>query len=201
MKIAVFGSLGMLGSRVASEASRRGHEVSKFDHPNSISKDHEGLIPLDISDTESVVSAINSCDATVIVIPPSRDGGSHEPLLQAHQNIIAAKPSGRVLVGGGGGSLEVNGVRLIDTPDFPTRYIKEATTVANILDMYRGSEGLNWTILSPPMSLAPGVRTGSYKMGIDSPVGDAISAEDFAVAFIDEIENRKHINMRFTVAN
>jgi hypothetical protein len=64
---------------------------------------------------------------------------------------------------------------------------------------------VSWTYLSaPPVYFAPGQRTGKYRSGLDHPVEDAtgrssLSYEDFAVATIDEVEQRKFINKRFTV--
>ena len=49
--------------------------------------------------------------------------------------------------------------------------------------------------------IAPGQRTGVYCVGSDSSIGDAISAEDFAVAIVDELEKPAHTGTRFTVAN
>ena len=49
--------------------------------------------------------------------------------------------------------------------------------------------------------IGPGERTEVYKMGLENPVGDSISQEDFAVAVLDEIEKPQHRNKRFTVAN
>jgi uncharacterized protein len=49
--------------------------------------------------------------------------------------------------------------------------------------------------------IAPGQRTGTYTLGEDSPAGTQISAEDFAVALLDEIERPTHHERRFTVAN
>ena len=53
--------------------------------------------------------------------------------------------------------------------------------------------------------LTPGERMGRYRLGSDTLLvdekGDSqISMEDFAVALIDEAENRKHTKARFTVA-
>lgn len=115
--------------------------------------------------------------------------------------MIAAKPEGRFLVVGGAGSLEVNGARLIDTPEFPESYRKEATTFSHILDTYRSSGGLSWTMLCPAPEIAPGERTGSYQLGFDSPAGDSVNAEDFAIAVVDELETPSHTGQRFTVAN
>jgi uncharacterized protein len=52
--------------------------------------------------------------------------------------------------------------------------------------------------------LAPGPRTGKYRLGKDNPVFDAegnsaISASDLAVAIVDEAEKPKHSRERFTV--
>jgi uncharacterized protein len=101
----------------------------------------------------------------------------------------------------GAGSLEVGGVQLKDLPDFPEAYLAEATTFAQVLDTYRAAAGLDWTMLAPAPVIAPGKRTGSYKTGLDSPAGDSISSQDFAVAVLDELETPQHRNRRFTAAN
>lgn len=49
--------------------------------------------------------------------------------------------------------------------------------------------------------MTPGARTGNYRVADDSPAGAQISAEDFAVALVDEIEYPAHRRARFTVAN
>lgn len=56
-------------------------------------------------------------------------------------------------------------------------------------------------MLSPAFEIAPGERTGKYNTALDTPAGASISAEDFAVALIDEAEEPKHAGRRFTVAN
>jgi len=60
---------------------------------------------------------------------------------------------------------------------------------------------VDWTFLSPAPVIQPGRRTGTYQTGADSPAGESISAEDYAVALIDEIEKPAHRRRRFTVAN
>ena len=62
-------------------------------------------------------------------------------------------------------------------------------------------QSLDWVFLSPAPEIAPGERTGNYRTADDTPAGDTISAEDFAVAIADEIEQPKHLRARFTVAN
>ena len=48
--------------------------------------------------------------------------------------------------------------------------------------------------------IAPGERTGAYATALDTPAGDFVSAEDYAVALVDEIETPQHRRQRFTVA-
>lgn len=201
MKIAIFGATGMIGSRLVDEAARRGHEVTAVSRSGTLPKGASKAIALELNHTPKVVALIDSSDATVIAIPPDRHGGSHEPILQAHRDLIAARPSGRFLVVGGAGALEVNGVRLKDMPGFPPAYHAEASTFSTILDLYRASKGLRWTMLAPAPEIAPGARTEHYRVGTDSPAGDAISAEDFAIAIADELERPAHAGTRFTVAN
>lgn len=201
MKITVIGATGMIGSRIVAEAASRGHEVTAVSRSGAAAEGASKTAAIEPSDTPAVRAAIEASDATVIAVAPDRSGGSHEPTIQAHRDLIAAQPHARFLVVGGAGSLEIDGVRLKDTPGFPPAYYNEAATLSTVLDLYRASKNLNWTILSPAPAIAPGKRTGAYRVGSNSPVGDAISAEDFAVAVVDEIEKPAHTGTRFTVAN
>lgn len=201
MKITVIGATGMIGSRVVAEAARRGHEVTAVSRSGGATEGASRKLAMELSDTAAVSSVMKAADATVIAVSPDRSGGSQEPTIQAHRDLIAARPAGRFLVVGGAGSLEIDGVRLKDTPGFPPAYYSEADTFSTILDLYRASKGLDWTMLSPAPVIGPGQRTGAYRAGSDSPVGDSISAEDFAVAIVDELEKPAHTGARFTVAN
>jgi uncharacterized protein len=61
-----------------------------------------------------------------------------------------------------------------------------------------------WTYFSPAGSIAPGTRTGQFRLGGDHLVVDAkgdsrISMEDYAVAVLDEIQKPAHLQQRFTI--
>ncbi|WP_353082453.1 NAD(P)-dependent oxidoreductase [Tessaracoccus lapidicaptus] len=202
MRIAIIGATGMVGSRIAAEAVQRGHEVVAYSRSGGRVDRAVESRTLDLGDTAAVVAAGEDADAAVVAVPPDRTGGSHEPTLAAHRTLIAAAPATRLLIVGGAGSLEVEGgSRLKDLPGFPPEYYPEADTFTTVLEEYRASSGLDWTLLSPAPVISPGERTGSYVVGGDSPVGDTISAEDFAVAVVDELEEPKHRGRRFAVAN
>jgi uncharacterized protein len=124
----------------------------------------------------------------------------------AKKLISAAKASGvkRYLVVGGAGSLEVApGKKLIDTPEFPAIYKAEAAAGGDFLDLLRKEPTLDWTFLSPSAVIAPGERTGKFRLGGDQLLthakGSNISAEDYAIAFVDELEKPAHSRRRFTV--
>jgi putative NADH-flavin reductase len=58
--------------------------------------------------------------------------------------------------------------------------------------------------VSPSWNIAPGERTGKFRLAGDQLLRDAagesrISREDFAVAIVDEIERPTHHRQRFTV--
>ena len=200
MDIAVYGATGAIGSKIVEEAVARGHDVTAVSRRGG-AVENTGIISADLGDTAQFAAIAAENDVVVIAAGPPRTGDSHEPTIQAHRNILAANPDARIFVIGGAGSLFAGDVRLKDTEGFPELYKPEAETMTAILDLYEGSSGVDWTVLSPAPMIGPGARTGAYKAGLDSPVGDEISQEDFAVAVLDELENPKHSGKRFTVAN
>jgi len=96
------------------------------------------------------------------------------------------------------------GVQLLDTPQFPAQYKPTAEGARKALGLLRGETSLDWTMLSPSAMIAPGERTGQFRLGRDQLLTDAqgnsrISVEDYAAAFIDELEKPQHLKQRFTV--
>jgi uncharacterized protein len=114
----------------------------------------------------------------------------------------------RLVVAGGAGSLLVaSGQRLMDTEGFHEEWKPEAIAAAAALDVFRQADtDVEWSYVSPGALLAPGERTGHYRLGGDELLVDehgksAISMEDFAIAMLDEAEAAKHPRQRFTAAN
>jgi putative NADH-flavin reductase len=197
MKLAVYGATGMVGREVVNEARTRGHAVTRITRSGS-----DGTVAADLGDVEAFRKIASDHDAVVIAIPPDRKGGPHEPYLAAADAIIAANPKARVLWVGGAGSLLADGKPLLDSPGFPEAYKPEARTMMQVLEKLRTrGSALNWTFLCPAPAISPGQRTGQYKVALDTPAGQAISSQDFAVAVVDELEKPGHERERFTVAN
>ncbi len=211
MKIALYGATGTIGQRILSEALGRGHEVTAIVRDPSrltVSNDRLTVVTGDAQDPANVAALVAGQDAVIGSISGRRDGEASlitkaaESLIQGVQEAGA----GRLLWVGGAGTLEVApGVKMMDTPEFPEAYRAEADAGAAALAAFRAAPAaLDWTYLSPPAVIAPGERTGKFQVGGDQLVVDSsgsshISAEDYAVALIDEIETPKHIRQRFTV--
>ncbi|UBU11743.1 NAD(P)-dependent oxidoreductase [Nonomuraea gerenzanensis] len=199
MKILLFGATGMVGQRIAAELRERGHEVTGLSRT--------GPVKGDVHDTAKLAEGH---DVIVSAIAPPRDGSEPEPpFLAANRALIdGARTSGvrRVIVVGGAGSLQVApGQDLVDTPDFPDVYKKEALAGRALLRLYREVEDLDWTFVSPAAQIAPGERTGIYRLGGDLLLTDSegrsfITAEDFAVAIADEVDDQAHPRQRISVA-
>ena len=73
------------------------------------------------------------------------------------------------------------------------------------LGVYRTVTDVDWTFFAPAAMIAPGTKTGVFRTGADSLIVDAdgnskISAEDYAAAFVDEIEQGRFVRQIATVA-
>jgi putative NADH-flavin reductase len=109
----------------------------------------------------------------------------------------------KLLMVGGAGTLEVApGVELVDSGHLPGQWrgIALAHREAKLL---LADSGLEWTSFSPAGFIEPGERTGKFRLGGDQLIVDAkgesrISAEDYAIAMVDELEHPHHANQRFT---
>ena len=202
MKIAVIGGTGMVGSATVTEAADRGHDVVSASRSSRHAEGAAQDVSLTLADTRAVVDLVNSSDATVIAVSAGR-GESAQPVIDAHRALIAAAPTGRLIIVGGAGSLLTpDGTRLVDSPGFPEEYKAEALAFSEVLDLYREAGGaLSWTLLSPAPGFTDRPRTGSYVEGTDEPVGSEISVADFAVALVDEAEKDTHRSHRWTIAN
>ena len=195
MKLVIFGAAGTIGSRIAAEAEARDHEVTRLRSADA-----------DVTDPAAVADAVAGHDAIVSAVGSFADLGL---LTRAARALLqGAGDAGvtRLLVVGGAGSLEVApGQRLVDTPEFPEEWKPSALAHADALEVYRADTSLDWTYVSPAALIEPGERTGAYRIGgeqllVDEDGDSRISAEDYAIAIVDELEHPTHVRRRITVA-
>ena len=216
MKIALIGATGFVGTPLVAELLQRGHHVTALArNPAKLAAQaHLRTQALDVNDPDAVAAAVKGHDAVISAFNPGWDVPDlYAKFMRGHDAIVAGvEQSGvkRLLVVGGAGSLLVApGVQMVDTPEFashvPPNIIPGAKAARDALTALRGNTSLDWTFLSPPAMLAPGERTGKYRVGgeqllMAGPAPAGISTADMAVAIADEIETPKHVRARFTVA-
>ncbi|MFC9095267.1 NAD(P)-dependent oxidoreductase [Streptomyces sp. NPDC002387] len=210
MKIVLFGATGMVGSRIAAEAARRGHRVTAVSRSGGSPVPGVTAAAADASNVAKASALMSGADAVANACAPPRDGSDPKgPFLTLNNSLVqGARDAGvrRFVVVGGAGSLEVApGQELCDQPGFPKELLPEALAHRAVLEYYRTVDDLEWTYVSPAAEIAPGERTGRFRSDDDGLLTDVygnsrISAEDFAVAFVDELEQETHPRARMSVA-
>jgi len=212
MKIVLFGATGMVGSPIAAEAVRHGHEVVAVSRSGGVPVDSPLLtaVAADATSAERVADLVEGADAVALAVVPPRDGTDpRAPFSAMYDALLDGVRAGgvhRVVIVGGAGSLQVApGTVLQDTPGFPAELKAESQAHADLLANLGNVDDLDWTYISPAASIAPGERTGTFRVDGDAMLTDAegnsrISAEDYAVAFVDELETAGHPKTRISVA-
>lgn len=210
MNIALIGASGFIGSALRTEALARGHQVTALVTNPARLAATPGLtvVKADVNDTAALANRLKGFDAVLSAFSGHAQANTFDYYLAGFKSIVAAlKQAGapRLLVVGGAGSLYVApGLQMLDTPQFPAEYKPTAEGARQALVLLQAEPTLNWTMLSPSAVIAPGERTGQFRLGQDQLLADAqgnshISVQDYAVAFIDELEKPAHPRQRFTV--
>lgn len=208
MNIAIIGATGKAGKLILKEAADRGHNVTAIVRNASKVEDkslnvlEKDVLDLTVSDIEGFDVVVNAFGA------PAGKENLHVEVGQALIAILKDAPNTRLIVVGGAGSLftdESKTLRLVDSPGFPDEYKATAMNQGQNLQDLQATSGIQWTFLSPAAFFNPeGARTGTYQSGQDVMIMNSegnsyISYADYAIALVDEIENAKHKNERFTV--
>ncbi|AXK39878.1 NAD(P)-dependent oxidoreductase [Crenobacter cavernae] len=210
MNIALIGATGFIGSGLLKEALARGHVVTALVSRPERLAEHANVAALktDVQDTAALAEQLKGFDAVLSAFSGHAEADTYDYYVAGVRSIVAAAKQAsvpRLLVVGGAGSLEVApGVQGVDTPDFPEQWKASALGAREALNLLREEKELDWTLLSPSALIAPGERTGTFRLGtnqllIDADGKSAISVEDYAVALIDELEKPAHPRQRFTV--
>jgi putative NADH-flavin reductase len=216
MKIALIGATGFVGAAVLEELLQRGHDVTALARSPEKLSARAGLTAVrgDAQESTDVAAAVRGHDAVISAYNPGWNAPElYAEFLRGHDAIVAGvKQAGvsRFVVVGGAGSLYVApGVQLVDTPAFldhvPPNIVPGAKAARDALTALRSENGLDWSFVSPPVGLAPGERSGVYRLGSETVLMDGdkpagISVADLAVAIVDEVERARHSRQRFTVA-
>ena len=208
MRIAVIAASGKAGTHILREAQMREHDVTaivmnkanlKITSTPVLERDLFHLTKEDIEPFDVLINAFSpASDAPHLHV----DAGRHLISLLEGTNK-------KLFVVGSSGCLYVDEnetFRLLESESYP-EHLRESAKyqLQNLEDLQHSS--IQWTFLSPSyMFDSEGPRTGHYVIGknrvvVNSQFNSYISYADFAVAVIDELENKKHVNTSFTVAS
>jgi len=209
MKIALIGATGTIGRRIAAEALQRGHQITAvLRQPKKLGDDRLKAVQGDVTDPASLATAVAGHDAVISAVGPAHGA---PPTLAAYaaRALVHALPKAgvkRLIVVGGAGSLEVKpGLQLVDTPDFPPAWKTVALSHRDALKIFRDS-GAPRLDLSQPGGAHRARRSDRQvphrrRSASRRRQGKSyITAEDFAAALLDELENPKNLKRRMTVA-
>ncbi|MEK9199887.1 NAD(P)-dependent oxidoreductase [Ureibacillus sp. 179-F W5.1 NHS] len=208
MKIGIIGATGKAGNNILTEARMRHHDVTAIvankeklknqQHIHIIEKEMFNLTRNDLIQFDVVVNAL---------LPLHGEEHLHIEFGRFLISLLEGSQT-KLFVVGGAGSLFIDerNTRLIDIPDFPEEYKTIAfQQLQHLIDLKQSS--IKWTFLSPSALFdSDGPRTGHYILGKDHLLLNSqhisyVSYADYAVAVLDELENPKHENQRFTVAS
>ena len=211
--IALIGASGFVGSDLLKESLKRGHSVTAIvRYPEKITLNDPNLQIKqgDVLSEQSISELIRGVDVVISAYNPgwTNPDISQETTSAYHSIIrnvkIAQIP--RLLIVGGAGSLYVAPEkRLMDTGAIPESYLPAIESLAGVLyDLQKNEKELDWAYFSPAGNIAPGERTGKFRLGKDQLIVDEegksnISVEDYAVAMLDEVESPVHHRERFTI--
>ena len=218
-RVLVYGASGRIGSHIVEEGLKRGYSIT------GVSRDAERLQAVadeitvetgDILDRDRTRELIAAHDAVIVSIGGTPRDKNPETYIAA----LAAESLIEVLQ-----SLGDEGPRLLFVGNLFTLIYQDGKTLLDLgrvdethqyyamfyghqiaLDAFRASEGVNWTIATPPNGLRLEGFTGNIVFGGDEllrePGGKPleISYEDFAYGVFEELEAGRYIRQRFNVA-
>jgi putative NADH-flavin reductase len=225
VEIGILGATGMIGGRVVEEAVDRGHRVTAFTRSAARIPAEVGVVRWEVTDPRDpgrlatdlagLDVLVNATNAGNGVAETITNADAFPAIARALLTAMESLPRLRLIVVGGAGSLEVApGKRVVDVEGFaeslpaaldvPADYVKAVLAGVEALALYRLSDR-NWTYLSPSAGrVQAGKRTGRFRIGGDQLLvredgTSDISADDLAVAVLDEVELPRFVQRRFTV--
>ena len=211
--VVIIGASGFVGKALVKEALQRGHivkAVARNPGKLDIQDGHLELAAADVGDQTELSALLSGADAVISSYNPGwTNPDIAADTLSGYRSIIDAVKQagvGRLLVVGGAGSLYLKpGLKVMDSGVIPENILPAVKALAEVYYSYLKAENeLDWVFFSPAGTIAPGERTGKFRLGKDDLITDeqgnsTISVEDYAVAMLDELESPRHHKERFTI--
>lgn len=212
-KIVLIGASGFIGSAILNEALNRGIQVKAVVRdPGKINISNVGLkvVKADVSSVETVAEIVKGADAVISAYNPGwTNPDIYNETLKTYPAILEGVKKAeikRLLIVGGAGTLFIApGIRIVDSGSVPEKIIGGVKSLGEFyLNTLINEKSIDWVFFSPAGNIAPGERTGRYRLGKDDLIVDdkgesRISVQDYAKAMIDELEVPQHHQERFTI--
>ncbi|WP_336314169.1 NAD(P)-dependent oxidoreductase [Bacteroides cellulosilyticus] len=211
--VVLIGASGFVGTAILNELLNRGHKVTAIVRdPAKVTASNPNLkvVQADVTDTDVLIEASKGKDAVISAYNPGwKNPNIYEETLKNYPLIVdSVKKAGveRLLIVGGAGTLfYAPGKMVMDADDVPAKLLPGIKSLGEFyLNTLRKENDIDWIFLSPAANMTPGERTGKFRIGKDDLVvgvnGDSnISVEDYAVAMVNELEQKHHHKERFTI--
>lgn len=211
--VVLIGASGFVGTAILNELLNRGHKVTAIVRdPAKVTASNPNLkvVQADVTDTDVLIEASKGKDAVISAYNPGwKNPNIYEETLKNYPLIVdSVKKAGveRLLIVGGAGTLfYAPGKMVMDADDVPAKLLPGIKSLGEFyLNTLRKENDIDWIFLSPAANMTPGERTGKFRIGKDDLVVDVngdsnISVEDYAVAMVDELEQKKYHKERFTI--
>lgn len=212
-KVALIGASGFIGSQLVKELLSRGYQVTAIVRSaDKIKNDDKNLkvVSADVFDTDKLAEVLKNNDAVISAYNPGwTNPNIYDDTIKGYQSIIEAVKKAGIkrlqAVGGAGSLLVAPGKTVVDSGAIPDEILPGVKALALVLkDQFLSEKELDWVFFSPAGTIEPGERTGKYRLGLDNLITDdqgnsKISVQDYAKAMVDELENPKHHQQRFTI--
>jgi putative NADH-flavin reductase len=212
-RITVLGGTGYGGAAVVREATRRGHTVTSYSR-SAPAEPVDGVtyVTGSLLDPALLEQSVQDTDVVFEALSPRGDmQGKVEGIVD---DLIRLADDAGVRLGvlGGVSSTLVaeGGPRLFDVAETAPEILPEVQTGLDVLDtLQRTPETLDWFYVSPAAEFGSWVDapiTGAYRISDDVLLKDengvsTISADDLALAVLDEIEQPRYRRRRFHAAH
>jgi uncharacterized protein len=211
-RITVLGGNGYAGAALVAEARMRGHEVTSVSRSAPVSPvDGVDYVEGSVLDADVLDRVLEGRDVVVSALSPRGDmAGKVEGVVADLVSRLSGTPTRLGYIGGASSLLtEEGGPTLweVSKDHLPDEVRPEVQTGLDTFAMLQQSpESLDWFYVSPPEEFGSWLgtpSTGSYTLGGDVLLRNAdgvstISADDLALAIVDEIETPAHHRRRFT---
>lgn len=194
MKIGIIGATGKLGGILTTKLNSLGYDVTAIvrnkeklsTNIDYLERDIYNISSEDIKNFNIIINAFNA--------------NSNDPsqFITSTQHLIDILKNGntRLLFAGGAGILLVDeNTMLVDTPDVPEEFKPIAEAEVDAFKLLEKETSFDWTYMAPPaiMEYDAPYKGKHYfsgtRLGVNTDGNSHISYEDYADAFIAQIEN------------